>query len=454
MKKRILSLLLALLCLLMVFSGCKSEPEPLWIVIDLQQSVSADLNLALEDLKWWIEYETGLTETDYVFECIPYASPYESTERKTAIDRIRTEIMSGGGPDVFIVQCDSVFDSLLFQMPEKAMELGLFLPLDEYIENAEYAEWDKFTDSVMAAGRNGEGQQLVPLSYLLPAAMYRKEDVTHTPTAMTWDEMQECEELQDAYVRLGAGFTSTGVFDFPIEYLLGDLADYSQEELLFTEEELLNYADTICELSAYYSENNLAEKPYCAKSCLGVRFNWTGDIGTESEPTVFSANFGMLNGLSEHEPLTLVPLCSDDGGCTAVITSFAAVNRNTRHPEEAFKVLDLLLETGRQADSSLYHDFIYPKYDYTGMPMHEELMSSQGVMKGTTAHNFWFSLTDEDFASVCSVRDQITDVQFAGSLNWELENMMVSCYRAYLNGEDYTDIVHDAYTAMKQMIAE
>ena len=99
-------------------------------------------------------------------------------------------------------------------------------------------------------------------------------------------------------------------------------------------------------------------------------------------------------------------------------------------------------------------DFIYPKYEYTGMPIHEDLMSSQYVMKGRVSVNEWYSLTDENFAAVNSVRNTISNATFSGALNVELEMMMVNCYRAYMNGEDYTQIVHGAYTAMKQMMSE
>lgn len=419
---------------------------PLRIVVDLDTHGQGAYESSLDDLKWWVTTAAGIEEEDCVFEWIPTGG----AERDTAIDRIRTEIMSGEGPDVFIVQGDYLlYDTALFQMPEKAMELGFFLPLDEYIKSAEYAEWDKFTEIVMEAGRNEEGQQLVPLTYMLPAAMYRKSDVQHTPSQqMTWEEMQNTKELQDAVVRLGAGYTSCGYEDDPIEFILGDLADYKKEILLFTEEELLEHVTEVLQYSAEYIENKYAEKRYCSKTHLGAGFNNTGGEGE------FSTNGGILNGLTERDPLTLVPLYSNDGGSTAVITAFAAVNRNTKYPVEAFKVIDLLMSTSRQANADLFHKFIYHKLDYKGTPLHEDLMSSQYIMKGSQAQNLWFSLTDENFKAVCAVRDTISNVHFAGTLDIELESMMRDCFKAFKNGEDYTRIVQDAYRAMKQMVSE
>lgn len=86
--------------------------------------------------------------------------------------------------------------------------------------------------------------------------------------------------------------------------------------------------------------------------------------------------------------------------------------------------------------------------------MHEEVMSQKHEMRVNVDRSSWFSLDDNNFQKVCAVRDQITVVQFSGALNAELENMMVNCYSAHLNGEDYTNLVHEAYAAMEQMMAE
>ena len=75
--------------------------------------------------------------------------PFEGSEREITLERIRTEIMAGEGPDVFIVGSSNA----LFQIPEKAMQEGVFLTLDEYIQNAELADWDSLTQPVLEAGR-------------------------------------------------------------------------------------------------------------------------------------------------------------------------------------------------------------------------------------------------------------------------------------------------------------
>lgn len=58
--------------------------------------------------------------------------------------------MSGGGPDAFIMSNnygdENEQKSSLFKYPQKSMEMGLFLSLDEYMENnTQFTEWDKLT---------------------------------------------------------------------------------------------------------------------------------------------------------------------------------------------------------------------------------------------------------------------------------------------------------------------
>ncbi len=219
--KKIICILLVLLMFTAAFSGCAREPGTLQILVDLGSVDTSYVEAALTDLKSFVVNTAEIPEEDFVFECLPLKGP----ERETVLERIRTEIMSGEGPNLFIVQThSSLWEPLLFEMPEKAMELGFFLPLDEYIANAEYAEWDKFTPTIMEIGRNEEGQLLIPLAYELPSAVYRKEDISHTPTNMTWEELKSEEDLQDAVQRLGAGLPPTGPwdgpYDFPIDYLM------------------------------------------------------------------------------------------------------------------------------------------------------------------------------------------------------------------------------------------
>lgn len=443
MCKKKVCILLALLQLILLFSGCTGEPEPLRICVDLESVFgvygvigSANIKNAMYDLESSLKSTAEIA--DYVIEYIPGYGP----ERENALDRIRTEVMSGRGPDVFLTHCmggesSDVLGEALFQIPEKAMELGLFLPLDEYIDNAEYAEWNKFTQVVMDAGKYKGEQQIVPLTYSVHTAAYLAKDLSYTPTHMTWEEMLNSEKLYDTAARLGDAETMIRSYDSPIDYILGNLADYKEEKLAFTEEELYQRVTEICELTAYTRET----KPYYIEG-------WSeGSIGylfIAPERRIDEC----VNGINQNDEITLVPLYSDDGGCTAIILTFAAVNRNTMRPKDAFTVIDCLMATGKQKHSPIFIEYIYRGMYNASMPMHDELMSK------INPTDKFVDLSDENFAKLSEVREIITNVHFAGALNVELEQMMRDSVKAYSNGKDYRDIVHEAYSTMKQIMAE
>ena len=449
--KRALCVLLAVVLIVSMFSGCAGGAEPLRIVIDVQVTSGTALNERLSgpllELENSLEDTAGIT--DFVIEIIPGSG----AERANMLDRIRTEIMSGEGPDVFIIRNagGEWFEKegeLLFQMPEKAMELGYFLPLDDYIENAKFADWDMFTPEVMAAGSNREGQQIVPISYALPAVMYRASDFEHIPSDMTWSEMLNSEELYEAAALLGDCYEIRGFKDYPIDYILGRLADFEKDELLFTEEELMKHVTEICELTTYSVQNQLSTKEFCAETgSFGYGFNSTG--GGISGPDISLAG-GKLNGITDRDTLTLVPFYSDQGGCTAMISVYAAVNRNTRNPQAAFDAIDCLLMNNKFRYSDLYKCFLVSGAVSYCTPIHEGLMSEELPLN----YGISFSLTEENLAAVNSVRRQITNAQFSGPLHTVLQRMMIECYTAYQIGEDYTDIVSEAYQDLKIILSE
>ena len=49
--------------------------------------------------------------------------------------------------------------------------------------------------------------------------------------------------------------------------------------------------------------------------------------------------------LAKHEDRSALAVYNTEGGLTAQITSFAAVNRNTKHPEDAAKIASVLYNT-------------------------------------------------------------------------------------------------------------
>lgn len=177
--------------------------------------------------------------------------PRTGAERESQLTSIRTEVLAGKGPDVFICSCPNFdYDNSkpLFLFPNQVMERKIFLPLDSYLENAEYMEWDKLFQPVMEAGKNEEGQQLLPMSYQITAMLFDSElysCIEELP--MTWEMMKASN---DPIIQYAGSFQS-------INNLFGELADYRNDQLSFTEDELLLRYSELCDLNRLRDQQDL-----------------------------------------------------------------------------------------------------------------------------------------------------------------------------------------------------
>lgn len=427
------------------FFGDTKIRDSLRICVDLQDFAISDpttLDSAIEEFLHLLKQNTGLNNVVVEYIPSPYAFYDDASEesdgiliRKTMIDRIRVELLSGGGPDVFVVTQmhdfqDQGIDSL-FPFPQEVMESGMFLPLDKYMANAQFAEWDKFPETIMNAGRNEEGQQIVPLIYTLPVILCPQAEFVCTPNRkLSWNDMLTDPELSPYAVELANCYNvdidantneEIKIYQNYLEFVLGNLVDHENEELLFTEDELLQRVNEILTLGNQETndDEHIAEEMF---------IGW--EINSEYYP----------------EPLTMIPMYSDDGGVAARIDSYAAVNRNTRKPEEAFHVIDYLLDDQMQRKSKIYSQFFYC---FDGLPMHEELFQED-----TPLLNDQFYLIGENYQELREVCEQITVANFDSELRDVLNDTLMYCAAADAFGMTVEEIVHEAYEDLQRRVRE
>lgn len=393
-----------------LYFGDTESSDPLRICIDIQTSelTSMQIEQAMEELLSAVRTDIG--EQDVIIEFIPnQTATDDSVARKTAISRLRTEIMAGAGPDVFIMTYqrnagamghDMDAGDILFKSPQKVMENGLFLPLDDYIENnTQHTEWEKLPQVIMDAGRNDEGQQIIPLAYTLPVMIYPKEVFDYTPERlMMWDDMLTDPEISPYAADL---INSYGYYDYEsgerlspgylnpyLEFSLGEIADYETGELLFTEEELWQRVQEIIALPQEDVQTDAVDR------LLGTKVR------------------------SYNQPITLLPLYSDDGGVSARIEYYAAVNRNTKFPEESFKVIDVLTSPKAQQSFQIYSTFMCNYLDGT-YPMYDEFYKKDSSIQMHTSQ--------ENYNEIRELREQITSAYFDGEPSAAMSGLVEKC---------------------------
>lgn len=444
MKKK-LAILLTLICLL-TLPGCrragqdassgKKEPmtaeqmeeklemTTLRVLMDLQKS-DVDSGQLTEALAGLPGYGTDFTiYVDFV--------PDGGADRSSMMTQIKTEILAGKGPDLFL--CDQNMSAVtgvsyrvggdtptvepFFTFPEKAMKNHLFLPLDEYIEKAEHMEWDKLLPIVMEAGKNEEGQQIIPLAYSFPVTAVEKDKyglggVQYPKTRM--------EQAKSGNAAIRAANSAR------LPNYIGRVMEPGADEPRFTEEELVEYMEADREMSKMASADYdiLREDETAFK---GGFFRTT--IGFDPDETP------LRMGLDSPE-YSIIPARNVNGGVTADVTAFAAINRNAKYPDLAFKVIDYLMRTRNQQKSGFYSERLM-----LGMPVHMDVGQKEFPMD-----DGWY-MNEANFKEFCAARDEITEARFPGPVDDAVQGIF------WETPEELEKSVHEQYMLIKMLLAE
>lgn len=111
-------------------------------------------------LNGWIKEIGGPHEIEFDF------LPTNGTEREIALTKLRTELMAGKGPDVFVCLSEPSFvvdnytttvngmlngswEYPVFNYPQQAIARNMFLNLEPYKKNFHYTHWDKLTSVIL-----------------------------------------------------------------------------------------------------------------------------------------------------------------------------------------------------------------------------------------------------------------------------------------------------------------
>lgn len=448
--KRAFALLLALILLLL--PGCRTAPgeesgsspnspdsAPLRVLIDAEfgnmSSISVQKLLnEYEELtvpggqKKYKSFQDVIADLGGPEDIELELPPSHGERRDAYLTSLRTELMSGGGPDLMVcvsgqgwywddTNATGQFEDALFRFPQQAMERNMFLPLDSYIENAQFMEWDKLTPAIMEAGKNEHGQLLLPMTYTVPVTYYKKADLSPDfDPGLSWKDMLSGPpELACAAASSHLSLQSTA---------LAPIADYEHDTLAITEEELLEYVTQRLEARERLKSLDLPDR-----SSQSLKPNIS-----------FDTNYGRDNELA------LVPVYSRSGGYTALIKSFLGINVNSKRPDDAFFVADYLMSMDAQR-SKLYVPLTWD----SALPTMEGLMDGRGASLSTGADEYVY-MSDNLYPAFAALRDGLSSAAFYTPLDLELYNLELELEEG--TDKPIKDLVHAMYMRMKMMLAE
>ena len=278
--------------------------------------------------------------------------PDDKEEREIEIQKMRTEIMAGKGPDVYLLdgkQENGEEFLPLLENPYQTMQSGALAPLDELMEKDSYWKDDTYSDVILKAGQYDGHQYILPMSvsyYVLP----RQQDMEEMSGDTLGEWLEQARNSQDT--RLKTAFwaslwAQSGRWIQPA-------ADYERGEVLFNKEKWMEFSDQY--------------------------FQFHINAGEEVHETDNWYYFEMLSSAmfsDKTSPIDLQVVPDLDGRKMAAIQTYGAVGMSSDLKQEAYDLLMLFLNdrsqkyTREHSEDSMILPQIYGYFDYAFVPVQE-----------------------------------------------------------------------------------
>ena len=297
--------------------------------------------------------------------------PQTEESRTAYLKKIRSEIMSGGGPDLYLMPTYELaypeteitstdFMEPLFASVPKQMYNGVFTDIGEYYDADETLGKDGLVTGVMDAGIMDGARYVMPLRYdydVLLADVNAMEDLGIDPDLFNGgiDELYcLAERLQDDYVSFGLAakpdYThASDYIDFQTENVLMDASEFaSLVNGYYRTVELAN-PDEHQDQGEFFGGHYFVTKAgddgyYCDIRMYIVRgrektaiFSKAGYPFMRIDTSQLVESAAAIKILDQN--VTMHPIRAADGRLIAEITYYGAVGSGCKYPEIAYEFL-------------------------------------------------------------------------------------------------------------------
>ena len=328
------------------------------------------MKLIVEDV---MKYFNDTRETPVDFQ-VTYI-PENENERAGVCKRLRTELMTGKGADIYILaeyqRNGGLFsvdeDTLLLPDANKTLNSGVFKDISEYTTDDE--SFQKCFAPVMEAGAVDGRQYIVPFSFDTRLLKSIKElnagSITLEDCRKPLTQLLKEEKLQEM-----------NPYDFlDVGTWIGNSFDYQKGEIYFSEEDVIHVLEYATADGGYYDPDFIPEY-------------WAAPGQYESLHSFDS----YLEELQETE-YGYLPMVTLDGRPAARILSYGAVGRTCKNPELAYDFLRIFWQdefVSRDGLSVPHEDFTAYYHNATvlnlgGIPVREDLWEKWYLIKSGTS---------------------------------------------------------------------
>ena len=370
MKKQITKLLALLLVVLMALSGCASAPAD--SIADTTAGYEIDKTEVLpeettgveeERDELWIMYgtdsRTGFPPTKYWESIVEqYSLTHPDVEVRLEavpkdemeLQRLRTQIMAGKGPDVYLMSRNDT----LISDPYQAMQNGLFVDISEYYDADTSLNKEELNKTIMDAGVYDGNRYIIPYSYDIPVA--------YVDTAQFEEQGGSLDMFDGGIIQLYENLAATenskliwcaGLSRpsqrFHSFNFLPDLLDYENQEVFVTAEDIAQFLKVVQAARAAQSFDveelpipNFLKDPMLEEVKTYGK-TWRDYIcmyiGTTPQH-VINAGFTKMSDIE----IDAIPIVAADGDLVADILFYGAVGAGCKEPETAYSFLSTVSE--------------------------------------------------------------------------------------------------------------
>lgn len=358
--KRLTAFLLILTVCLGLFTACGKDKIPdgeceLWVVTELTQKYGMNDQAERIIAQFQERYPNVTVKLDIL--------PTDDEERAVYLEKIRTQIMGGGGPDVYLMPTRSVVpdDRTINETTKKveplfrdvgvAMSNGIFYDISEFYDEDETLEKEELNTSVMDGGIVENARYVLPLRYELGVYLVSREkfeavgaDVSVFDKGVD-DVMKLALELNDipfAKKTIPSNF----------EYFFSEKNDYQSSNVLLTVEEVKEF------MELYQAVNVLAgsESDSCYATSNGYIVSdafFTRDGYVLCQSTLSSLVDCVATAKLLGESFEMYPMRASDGTLNAIVRYYAAVGAGSLHPELSYEFAKMFLNEDAQYEGYL-----------------------------------------------------------------------------------------------------
>lgn len=289
--------------LLIGFSGCSSSDQKkgshLYVLTELEYREKVE-----DAVSYTRQKDPKITiEVEYISS--------DEENRETELQKLRTQIMAGKGPDVYILDNMAYVTSdkamPLFENPYKTMQSGALASLNRYMEKDSYWEESTYQKEFLNAGQYNGKQYIIPLSCEYTFLISDKNDLEYLKEKNLTEWLIEAKKTSNINLR-----QLMLIYNMCAGKWVQEAADYEEKEVLFDKNAWVEF----------YMEQLLYKRE---------QFNQVG-----------SGHFGAMTDItSDTQSILTVP--DIKGKKLASIHAFGAVGMSSAYKNEAYEFLMLFL---------------------------------------------------------------------------------------------------------------